>query len=63
MRHGRASIRNTARSAARAGAACLRRGCAGGEIILRRKWERVVFLVGLVAAILLGLAIYVLVWR
>jgi len=35
----------------------------GGEIILRRKWERVVFLVGLVAAILLGLAIYALVWR
>jgi len=35
----------------------------GGEVILRRKWERVVFVVGLVAAILLGLVVYALVWR
>ena len=35
----------------------------GGGIILRRKWERAVFLAGLIGAILIGLVVCFAVWR
>ena len=35
----------------------------GGEIILRKRWERIVFIAGLVAAILFGLAVSLSLWR
>ena len=35
----------------------------GGEIILRKRWERPVFIAGLVAAILFGLVVSLSLWR
>lgn len=35
----------------------------GGEIILRKRWERIVFIAGLVAAILFGLVVSLSLWR
>ena len=35
----------------------------GGEIILRKRWERIVFIVGLVAAILFSLVVSLSLWR
>ena len=35
----------------------------GGEIILRKHWERGLFLAGLIAAVLLGLVVCFFVWR
>jgi hypothetical protein len=34
-----------------------------GENVLRRPWERAVFLVGLIGAVLLGLVLLVAAWR
>jgi hypothetical protein len=34
----------------------------GGEIILRKRWERPVFIAGLVAAILFGLVVSLSLW-
>jgi hypothetical protein len=35
----------------------------GGEIILRKKWERIVFIAGLAGAIILGLVVSFSIWR
>jgi hypothetical protein len=35
----------------------------GGEIILRKGWERIVFIGGLVAAILFGFVVGLSLWR
>ena len=35
----------------------------GGEIILRKRWERIVFIGGLAAAILFGLVVGLSLWR
>lgn len=35
----------------------------GGEIILRKRWERIVFMAGLVGALVLGLILCFAAWR
>jgi hypothetical protein len=38
------------------------RDARGGEIVLRKRWERGLFLAGLIAAVLLGLAVCFSLW-